>query len=661
MTAQEWVSVDPAVDDVSSADLLRSALHESVEPWALIQAVRDSDGRVVDFVFRDINRAAATYRGLLPEQALGHPIVETMPDVVDSGLFDLLVACVDSGQALMLDDFAYRGRPVDAEFGRKFRFEIRAVRVAADHLSVTWRDVDARYLTARGVAESEERYRLLAENSGDVVVHVRDNVIVWISPSVTDSFGAPPSFWIGRPIGTTVLAEDRPIFTELVNQTETGNSVVRRMRLRGADGHVHWTEIHAKIFYDAAGNPDGRTASLRIIDDEVAAEESLELARCERAHADSRYRKLIEHSAVATSLHTPDGRFVTVNQAMCDFFGYDADTLLTKNWQELTPPEYLEEDLAVDADIVAGRRESYRKTKRYIHAYGHLMWGDLSLGCVRTPDGEVEHMICQIVDITAEMQAREQLLISEERNRVLAQDLQAELNSAAHYLRSSLPADLAGPVSTQSRYLPSQTLGGDFFDVLWVDDDHLIVYLLDVSGHGVQSALVAVSAYNLLRSSTVSTGTLLHPSQMLGTLNRHFAMERHDGNYVTIWYGVYQKSTRTMRYASGGHPPAVLFTDETALPLPSQSPPAGMFEETTFPVSIVPIPPGSQLLLYSDGAYELTQPDGEPWSYTGFMDVCSRLARSPEWSLDDLVADALSHTASGSFEDDCSLLRLTFE
>ncbi len=660
MTAQDWVSVDPAADGVSTTDLLRNALHQSVEPWALLQALRDGDGTVADFVFRDINRAAATYRGLLPEQALGHPVVATMPDVVGSGLFDLLVNCVDSGEALVLDDFAYRARPVDGLVGRRFRFEIRAVRVGADHLSVTWRDVDARYLSARRLAESEERYRLLAENSGDVVVHVRDEVIVWVSPSVTDSFGAPPSFWLGRPIGTSVVAEDLPAFTEMVNQTETGDSVVRRVRLLDAGGHVHWTEIHAKIFYDAAGNPDGRTASLRIIDDEVAAEQTLELARGERAHADARYRTLIEKSAVATSLHTPDGRFATANQAMCDFFGYDADTLLTMTWQELTPTESLDEDLAADADIMAGRRESYRTTKQYYHADGHLIWGDLSLSCMRTPDDEVDHMICQIVDITAEMQAREQLIISEERSRALAQDLQGELNSAAHYLRSALPDDLAGPVETQSRYLPSQTLGGDFFDAFWVDDDHLIVYLLDVSGHGVQSALVAVSAYNLLRSSTVSTSTLLHPSQMLGTLNRHFAMERHDSNYVTIWYGVYQKSTRTMRYASGGHPPAVLFTGETAVELPSQSPPAGMFEDTTFPVSIVPIPSGSQLLLYSDGVYELTQPDGEPWSYTQFMRVCSRLARSPQWSLDDLIADVLSHSASGTFEDDCSLVRLTF-
>lgn len=73
----------------------------------------------------------------------------------------------------------------------------------------------------------------------------------------------------------------------------------------------------------------------------------------------------------------------------------------------------------------------------------------------------------------------------------------------------------------------------------------------------------------------------------------------------------------------------------------------------------MPIPPGSQLLIYSDGAYELTQPDGRPWSHTKFADVCAGLR--PGWSLDDLVGDLLSHSGTGSFEDDCSLVLLAFE
>ncbi len=152
-----------------------------------------------------------------------------------------------------------------------------------------------------------------------------------------------------------------------------------------------------------------------------------------------------------------------------------------------------------------------------------------------------------------------------------------------------------------SRYLPSQILGGDCFDFDWIDDDHLIFYLLDVSGHGVESALIAVSVHNILRSASFTTETMLEPDQVLATLNRQFSMDHHDDNYFTIFYGVYQTSSATLRYANAGHPPALLISGRQATGVSSQSPPVGMLEDTTFTSTTLPIPPGSQLLLYSDG------------------------------------------------------------
>ena len=79
----------------------------------------------------------------------------------------------------------------------------------------------------------------------------------------------------------------------------------------------------------------------------------------------------------------------------------------------------------------------------------------------------------------------------------LARRLMAELGSAARYVTSILPDDLDGPVPVTSRYIPSEELGGDSFDHRWIDDDHLITYLVDVSGHGVGPAMFSVSVHNL--------------------------------------------------------------------------------------------------------------------------------------------------------------------
>ncbi len=641
--------------------LLRTAVDAAVEPWALLEAVRDPSGRIADFVYRDVNRAALHQHGRQRADVLGHRLTEVLPSTADSGLLDFYVHCLETGEPLILDEFSYVSGALGARVPKSRRYDVRAVRIDPDHLSLTWRDVNHRYEVNRAVALSEERYRLLAENSTDIVAHVRNLRVEWVSPSVEDGFGGPPERWVGRLVSDLLVEDDLSVIAEIIEQTAAGQTAVQRMRLRGLDGVPRWVELHAKLYLDSAGRIDGRTVSIRIIDDEVAAEQALELARHEQAQADARYRKLMDSSVVPTSLNATDGSFTAVNQAMCDFFGLAQDSLLHRTWRELTAPDDVDGDTAVMHDILSGCRDFYRATKQYIHADGHRIWGDLSLSCIRKPDGGVENMIFQIGDITAEIEARERLAASEKQNRLLAQTLQSDIDDAAHYLRSVLPADLAGPVSASSRYLPSSTLGGDCFDFRWLDDDHLVFYLLDVSGHGVQSALVAVSVHNMLRSSGIGTEILLEPDQVLAALNEYFAMDRHDGHYFTIWFGVYQRSTRVLRYSGGGHPPALLFTGGQPTTLCEDGLPVGMFDDVAYSCASVTVPPGSQILLYSDGAYELPLGEGRQASHDDFMKQCARLAESSRWSVDELIDNLRRTSITNSFDDDCCLVSISFD
>jgi sigma-B regulation protein RsbU (phosphoserine phosphatase) len=217
-----------------------------------------------------------------------------------------------------------------------------------------------------------------------------------------------------------------------------------------------------------------------------------------------------------------------------------------------------------------------------------------------------------------------------------------------------------------ARYLPSRELAGDCFDYRWIDDDHLISYVIDVSGHGIEPALVSMSVHNMLRSGSVPASTLADPGRLLTELNRLFQMDTQGGNYFTIWYGVYQASTRTLRYAAGGHPPALLMAPRadsgpaTVSRLASNSPPLGMFEDTEFDCTTVAVPAASHLLIYSDGAYELPLPDGRMWSLDDFVNLVTRYGDAPEWSLSNLVDALRARTIEGQFDDDCSLVCIDF-
>lgn len=628
--------------------LLRASTDSMIDPQVLLEAVRDPAGQVVDFCYRSLNRAACVYLDVSEQDLLGQSVLETLPNNLGSGLLKRYAQCVEDGEPVILTDFAYFNELLDDAR----HYDIRATRAGHDLLTLNWEDVTERFQAAQRIAESEQRYRLLADNSSDLIAHIRDDTVVWVSPSVEAILGAPVQYWLGRNVFDAIPSEDQPANRASMAAAVAGGTVRERVRLVSADGVTHWLDLHAKPFYDDAGRQDGVTASLRLIDDEVAAEQQVEEARRQQARADAIYRRSMESAAVGMCLADLEGNFTEVNATLCEFFGYDAESLLHKTWQDLTAPDYLQADLDKRAEVLAGDIEAYRMVKQFIHADGHRIWGDLAVSCVRDADGHVEIFLAQIADITTEVETRQRLA--------------EELASAASYMASIMPRGLTGHVNMSSLYLPSRELGGDCFDYRWIDDDHLVVYLLDVSGHGLEPALLAASLQNMLRSGTFTTEALLEPATVLTELNRLFQMEQQNDHYFTAWYAVYDKTTRTLRYANAGAPPAYAFDATTAnssttTELGASSTPVGVFEDTEFITDSYYVPHGHRILIYSDGVTDVVLGDGRQLSQEGFKKLATQQVQSPNWSLDDLIHELRDRAPTGAFEDDCSLILMAFD
>ena len=155
---------------------------------------------------------------------------------------------------------------------------------------------------------------------------------------------------------------------------------------------------------------------------------------------------------------------------------------------------------------------------------------------------------------------------------------------------------------------------------------------------------------------------MLSPDRVLSELNRRFQMDQQGGHYLTMWFGVYEKSTRTLRYASAGAPPAfALNPNAEIVELSTGGFPIGMFEDSSFRSATYSVPPGCRIVLYSDGVYEFDLDDGSQLSLDDFKGKLSRLAGTSTWSLDELVDELRALTPTGEFEDDCSLIQLSFD
>ena len=121
------------------------------------------------------------------------------------------------------------------------------------------------------------------------------------------------------------------------------------------------------------------------------------------------WRLMLQHSPIGMAVVAPDGRLLMVNRALSEMLGYDAEELTRRGFQDLTHPDDLDTDLVRFHRTLAGELDSYRIRKRYLHADGHVVWGDLSVALVRDADGEPLHFISQILDVT-EQRANEERL-----------------------------------------------------------------------------------------------------------------------------------------------------------------------------------------------------------------------------------------------------------
>jgi phosphoserine phosphatase RsbU/P len=192
--------------------------------------------------------------------------------------------------------------------------------------------------------------------------------------------------------------------------------------------------------------------------------------------------------------------------------------------------------------------------------------------------------------------------------------LEDELHEAARYVVSTLPSPMRAPLSISWTYDPSTELGGDSFGYHWIDENHFAIYLLDVCGHGVGATLLAVATINVIRSGSLPRTDFLDPGQVLSSLNDAFQMENHNNMFFTIWYGVYDVATRSIRHASGGHPAALLLKpDQNGTDLVEHLRCPGMLvgamPAVSYKSDTTHVPENSRLFVFSDGAYEIARPD----------------------------------------------------
>jgi len=239
-----------------------------------------------------------------------------------------------------------------------------------------------------------------------------------------------------------------------------------------------------------------------------------------------------------------------------------------------------------------------------------------------------------------------------------------DIAKARSYVEALLPHPIGeGPFKTEWLYEPCSKLGGDAFGYGALSPTQIMLYMMDVSGHGAGAALHSVAVMNLLRQRALPNTDMSDPAQVLAALNHMFPMQDHAGMYFTLWYGIYDTASRQMRYASAGHHPAFLVPPDRsrAIGLRTRCAPVGADPGTRFSAATADIPPGASLYLFSDGVFEFVTRDGVEW---GLNDFIPRLQRPRVEGLTEsrrLFREVRRLARPGGLDDDFTLLVLTFD
>lgn len=308
---------------------------------------------------------------------------------------------------------------------------------------------------------------------------------------------------------------------------------------------------------------------------------------------------------------SPNKPLIYANAGFEKLTGYSVTEVIGRNCRFLQGPG-TDPVAAEDLRTAINENRGVTVTLRNYRKNGTPFWNRLSITPVQDAAGVVTHFIGVQSDVTEEKQAKDALQKANERLEAASQAMRRDLVAAAQVQRSLLPLEMPHlpEIHLAYKFRPSTDVGGDCLNVLPLDDRHLGIYILDVSGHGVAAALLSVTLSHML--SVMPDRSFLHqscednttqyriasPAEVVTRLNRHFANSSGVTQYFTMIYGVLNNESAEFRYVSAGHLNPVLIRSGGVLRIPEASGiPAGLLPGATYEEYSVTLSKGDRLYL----------------------------------------------------------------
>ena len=315
------------------------------------------------------------------------------------------------------------------------------------------------------VDKSEDRLRSILDSTTDIIFLIeRDFRIVEVNKCAADRLEKTKEELLGHKI-TDFFPIDTAEFRmqHYTRAFEEGVEIIYQSKRVGK-----WSETRLVPIQ----NSSGRIAHLSIIAKDITAQKTAEQDSIRSANT---MQQFFDLGLIGMALTSPDKRWLLVNGCLCEMLGYSRDELLLMDWAELTHPDSIAENNIEMARVLAGEKDGFSLDKQYIRKDGRVLYAAISTRAIRNSNGEIEHFIVLIIDIT------------ERRNNILAlQQAHDELEEKIVARTTELTQEIAERRQTEAALIESEERFRDFAfsaaDSYWEFDKELkLSYLSETS------------------------------------------------------------------------------------------------------------------------------------------------------------------------------------
>jgi phosphoserine phosphatase RsbU/P len=242
----------------------------------------------------------------------------------------------------------------------------------------------------------------------------------------------------------------------------------------------------------------------------------------------------------------------------------------------------------------------------------------------------------------------DEMVVDVSQDWILACDVQQGFMQAPYTTSDSL--------DYSARCRQVRALGGDCYNFIPLNNDRLALVVGDASGKGLAAALMIANVQSSLRTAALFTGDDL--AALLKVVNHQAYTSSSEDRYATIFYGVFDDSTRTLRYVNAGHnPPVVIRRDGSMHWLETGGAPVGLFADSEYREGVVKLEAGDLVIAFTDGLIEATNQSGEEWGAQGLLKAAACGARRSQDAagLVNLIFNTVDDFSNGHQSDDATL------